>query len=158
RFSAFRARGDREARRSRRHCAEAAADVGTPVATKGGTMTRRHFSRSMVSCLSIVLLPVFLHAQGQRADYERADGLDKRLSGLAVNGAEGASWIGNTSRFWYRKSVAGGHEFVLVDAGTLAKRPAFDHARLAASLSKATGEKYTAVTLPFATVSFVDGE
>ena len=37
-------------------------------------------------------------------------------------------------------------------AGT--KEPAFDHARLAASLSSATGERYAAATLPFEEITF----
>src|SRR5207245_8207607 len=68
------------------------------------------------------------------------------------------TWIGKTNRFWYRKSVKGGNEFVLVDAETLIKKPAFDHEKLAVSLSTATGKKYTPVTLPFMTLSFVDNE
>lgn len=59
---------------------------------------------------------------------------------------------------WYRKSVNGGYEFVLVDAGTLVKKAVFAHARLAASLSSAATAKYTAVTLPFSTFQFVDNQ
>ena len=108
--------------------------------------------------LCLLLLPAIIYAQGTRADYERANKLRDKFQGLAVNIAERASWIGTTSRFWYRKSVKGGNEFVLVDAETLAKKPAFDHAKLAASLSTAAGEKYTPVTLPFMSITFVDNE
>src|SRR5499426_1565172 len=88
-------------------------------------------------------------AQVTQADYERAAKLRDRLQGLVINAPERANWIGQTSRFWYRKSVKGGAEFVLVNAETLAKSPAFDHEKLAASLSATANEKYTAVTLPF---------
>ena len=37
----------------------------------------------------------------------------------------------------------------MVDADTQRKTPAFDHEKLAAALSKATGTSYTATTLPF---------
>ena len=97
----------------------------------------------------LLVLPAILPAQGTKADYERAIKLRERFQGLAVNIMETPAWIEKTSRFWYRKSVKGGYEFVLVDAASPAKRPAFDHARLAASLSTAAGEKYTALTLPF---------
>ncbi len=96
-----------------------------------------------------LLLTTLSYAQGTLADYERASGLREKYQGLAVNLPERANWIEKTSRFWYRKAVKGGNEFVLVDAETLAKRPAFDHERLAASLSAAAGEKYTALKLPF---------
>ncbi|HZS03561.1 MAG TPA: DPP IV N-terminal domain-containing protein [Blastocatellia bacterium] len=105
-----------------------------------------------------LLLATLGHAQGTLADYERAGGLREKYVGLAVNLAERATWIGQTSRFWYRKAVRGGNEFVLVDAETLAKRPAFDHERLAAALSAAAGEKYTALKLPFQQINFVDNE
>jgi dienelactone hydrolase len=92
------------------------------------------------------------------ADYERAQGLREKYEAAAVGMAEPATWIEKTHRFVYRRSVAGGHEFVLVDADTLEKRPAFDHARLAEGLSKATGTAYTALKLPFNTVRFAADE
>ena len=48
-------------------------------------------------------------------------------------------WIEGTDRFWYRSETANGPRYRLVDpeAGTAA--PAFDHVRLAASLSRASG-------------------
>ncbi len=47
-----------------------------------------------------------------------------------------------------------------MDASTQAKRPAFDHQRLADVLNAAIKppKAYTAITLPFNTFSFVDGE
>lgn len=96
--------------------------------------------------------------QGTTADYQRAMGLRDQFDGLAVDVPEAASWIDETSRFWYRKSVDGGDEFVLFDAATLEKRPAFDHERIAAALSEGVEEPYTAVTLPFRTITFVDEE
>jgi dipeptidyl aminopeptidase/acylaminoacyl peptidase len=108
--------------------------------------------------LCLVLLPAIIYAQGTRADYERANKLRDKFQALAVNVPERANAIGKTSRFWYRKSVKGGNEFVLVEAEALTKKPAFDHAKLAASLSAAAGEKYTPLTLPFMSITFVDNE
>src|SRR4051812_44065127 len=105
-----------------------------------------------------LLLPVMCLAQVTAADYERATKLRERFQGLAINIPETANAIEKTSRFWYRKSVKGGNEFVLVDAATVSRNPAFDHERLAASLSTASGEKYTAVTLPFNTLTFNEKE
>jgi dipeptidyl aminopeptidase/acylaminoacyl peptidase len=87
-------------------------------------------------------------------DYARAEGYRARIEGLVVNAAEPATWIGGTSRFWYRKSVIGGSAFELVDAATLAKRPAFDHEAIAVALSAALGRRYTGTTLPFAAPAF----
>ncbi len=52
-------------------------------------------------------------------------------------------------RFWYRNTIPGGAEFMLVDSARATREPAFDHARLAATLSTAAGATYTAVGLPF---------
>ena len=93
-------------------------------------------------------------AQGTAADYARAETLRQRLDGLVVDAAEPANWIGATSRFWYRKSVKGGNAFVLVDATTLQKKPAFDHAAVAASLASGLGRAVTPTNLPFSTVEF----
>lgn len=121
---------------------------------------RRYPKAVLFFCLlfqSAALQPA-VYAQGMLADYQRAAGLRERLQGLAINIPDRANWIGTTSRFWYRKSVKGGNEFVLVDAETLVKKPAFDHEKLAASLSAAAGQKYTALRLPFNSISFVENE
>ena len=111
-----------------------------------------------VLLLGLVLLPVIANAQGTPADYERAANLRKQFEGLALNLPGRTNWIEKTNRFWYRKSVKGGNEFVLVDAETLTQNPAFDHEKLAVSLSAATGEKYKALDLPFMVFTFVDNE
>jgi hypothetical protein len=99
-------------------------------------------------------------AQGTIADYQRAMGLRDKYQRLAVSVPEAATWIEKTTRFWYRRSVKGGTEFVVMDAATQTKRPAFDHEKLATALTLAiTPEKpYTGVTLPFNAFNFVDGE
>ncbi len=106
----------------------------------------------------LVGFPAIAGAQITQADYERAAKLRERFQGLAVDVPEKANAIENTSRFWYRKSVKGGNEFVLVDAEALTKKPAFDHARLATALSASSGQTYTAVTLPFSTFTFLQNQ
>jgi dipeptidyl aminopeptidase/acylaminoacyl peptidase len=110
------------------------------------------------SHLSLTLLvPALLSAQGTAADYQRSTGLRQKYQGLLVDAPEAPNWIDSTSRFWYRKAVRGGNQFVLVDATTGTKAPAFDHQRLATSLGTATGRTYTAITLPFTAITFADG-
>ena len=95
-------------------------------------------------------------AQGTLEDYRRAADVRQRLDGLTVGVAGAPTWINGTSRFWYRLSVVGGHEFVVVDAETREKTPAFDHAGIAGGLSAATGREYDAVTLPFRAFEYVE--
>jgi dipeptidyl aminopeptidase/acylaminoacyl peptidase len=92
------------------------------------------------------------------ADYERARGLQQRYQGLVVDAPDAPVWIDSSgSRFWYRKSVRGGYEFVLVDPSVPAKRPAFDHERLATGLGAAARRSYAAGTLPLEQIGFADG-
>jgi dipeptidyl aminopeptidase/acylaminoacyl peptidase len=115
----------------------------------------------------IVLLPILviwlafpslLPAQGTRADYERAASLREKWQGLAVDLPERPSWIGTTHRFWYRKSITGGFQFVLVDADKASKAPAFDHIRVAAELAGPLKKWVDPKKLPFISILFVDGE
>jgi dipeptidyl aminopeptidase/acylaminoacyl peptidase len=112
---------------------------------------------ALTSC-ALLWAPTRAAAQGTLADYQRADALRNRFDGLVLNAPDDATWIGATARFWYRKSVLGGYAFVLVDAATLEKKPAFDHAALAAALSAARDTSYGDVTLPFTTIAYVDEE
>src|SRR5262245_778959 len=115
-----------------------------------------HRPRRTAVVLALLLAPAAF-AQTQ-ADYDRALGLRDRYQYLATGVADNPAWVGKTSRFHYRKSVPGGHEFVLVDAETQQKRPAFDHARLAAALSKETGDTLEPLRLPLSGVTFSDDE
>jgi len=122
-------------------------------------MKRRSLPLIAALLSSLALLAPGLFAQGTRADYERAAGLQKKLEFLTEGVVDRSGWIGNTSRFWYRKSVKGGVAFMVMDAESLAKTPAFDHEKLSAALSAASGEKYSAQRLPFMALSFVsDGK
>ena len=69
-------------------------------------------------------------------------------------------WLEGGTLFWYRNDLAdGAKEFVLVDAAQGTRTPAFDHARLAVSLAKASGKELTGDKLPFAAIEFTaDGK
>ena len=122
-------------------------------------MIRIRPGRLVSAVLAFVLaLPVLAAAQGAVADYRRADTLRDLYNDAAPGMAGPATWVGDTSRFWYRVSVTGGNEFLLFDVATREKRPAFDHEKLAAALSKATGEAYKPSELPFSTFTFTDKE
>ncbi len=97
-------------------------------------------------------------AEGPRpltaADYARAERLlAPAVNALVIGGQLTANWLPGDS-FWYRYQVPDGYEFVLVDPAARTRRPAFDHARLAAALSTAAGGKYSARELPFRTIAF----
>lgn len=62
------------------------------------------------------------------ADYARALELwPNRLLEHVTNALVIPTWVPGEDRFWYRHERSDGHEFVLVDAGSGDRRPAFDH-------------------------------
>ena len=123
-------------------------------------MKLKHLIWVVVAIVGVSQLASGTTAQGQdvKAAYDRAESLGRRTQGLAVNLPENPNWVENSTKVWYRKAVKGGNEFVLADAATKTKGPAFDHAKLAAALSTATSQKYTALELPFTTFTFVDNQ
>lgn len=105
--------------------------------------------RLVAAVLLLAPLPVLLAAQPTPANYERALDINRNYRGLVDHLPGPVQWIEATDRFVYRRTVPGGYEFVAVDAQTQIARPAFDHARLAAVLSKALGEEIKPEALPF---------
>ena len=55
--------------------------------------------------IGAALPPAPASAQGAAADYERAMTLRDTYQDLAVNVPEQATWIAQTNRFWYRRTV-----------------------------------------------------
>jgi dipeptidyl aminopeptidase/acylaminoacyl peptidase len=66
-------------------------------------------------------------------------------------------WFQSDTCFWYRNDLRGGaKEFILVNAGKGAREKAFDHARLAATLTQAAGTEYQPDHLPFDDIEVAD--
>ncbi|MEX0691365.1 MAG: prolyl oligopeptidase family serine peptidase [Gemmatimonadales bacterium] len=115
-----------------------------------------------LGALAVVAFTVTIHptpTQVGPEDYTRARELGDQYRRVATGAAETPVWAGN-SRLWYRKSVEGGHAFMLVDVtnpDAPVKREAFDHVRLAAALNAAdsTAEpRASALALPFTAIAF----
>src|ERR1700682_2330612 len=85
----------------------------------------------LLFCLSFPAL-----AQGMLEDDKRSQRfLPSNLRHLFQAADVRPNWIEKTNRFWYRREVPNGTEFILVDADKNTSIPAFDHARLATALS-----------------------
>jgi dipeptidyl-peptidase 4 len=116
------------------------------------------FRRSARALAFLILFAVSLNAQGTLEDYQRAQ---KFLPGnsrhLYTTGDVMPHWIEKTDRFWYRNANRKGEsEFIIVDAAQNTSGPAFDHARLAASLSRSTKQNQDPAKLPFDYIDFVE--
>ena len=116
------------------------------------------FARRLVGavCVASATVPAQSFGQGSPADYARAEGLRARYEGAAIDIAGPPTAIGRTHRFWYRKTSRGAETFMVIDADTQQKQPAFDHEKIARSLSAATGNSYSAGRLPFNNITFAD--
>jgi len=89
------------------------------------------------------------------ADYAHAEQfMSYNTSPLVYGAGVRPTFIGGSDRFWYRVTRESGSEFILVDPEKGTRAPAFDHARLAATLSALTGAKYEPGKLPFQTIEF----
>ena len=87
-------------------------------------------------------------------DYARAFRLTGRgLVSLVTNKIAYSGWL-QDGRFWYNKSTSAGHRFMLVNPQKKSKREAFDHTRLAKSLSGVTKKEVKSFKLPFTKIKF----
>lgn len=113
--------------------------------------------RIIATALLLLSVPGAL-AQGGLEDYQRAERfLPGNVRHLVYVADVAPHWIEKTNRFWYRRSGLNDTQFVLVDAEQNTSSPAFDHERLAAALSNAAKQDYSASALPFSEIDLVDG-
>ncbi len=82
-------------------------------------------------------------------DYARAEKfMGYNTSPLVFRAGVRPTWLPD-ERFWYRITTEKGSEFLLVDPLRGTRTPAFDHTKVAAALSAASGSAYDADHLPF---------
>jgi dipeptidyl aminopeptidase/acylaminoacyl peptidase len=85
-------------------------------------------------------------------DYARAEKfLAPAASSLVVGGSVSPAWLAD-GRFTYRSTTVDGVRFLLVDPAKATRVPAFDHVKLAAALSAASGGTFDPKTLPFQSI------
>lgn len=126
---------------------------------KGVGMKESKFIRSVTCLMPVFFLAGTLLSQGTLEDYKRAEKfLPSNARKLVFNDRLAANWIEDSPRFWYKKDLKDGKMFILVDPERNSAKPAFDHEKLAASLSSASGEKYLSNNLPFDSLKFGDKE
>ena len=111
-------------------------------------------ARALVLALAATLaVPAVAGAQGRTLtaqDYAQAERfVGYNANPLLDHAVTRVTWL-DDGRFWYRDHDATGDQFMVMDAATADARPApaFDQARLAAALSKATGKAVKADKLP----------
>ena len=106
----------------------------------------RASSRAVVSLSFAAVFAASLLAQQRPTltadDYARAERfLASAVTPLVIGGSVTATWLAD-DRFWYRNTIAAGTEFIIVDPVKKTRVRAFDHEKVAAALSSATGAKH----------------
>lgn len=74
---------------------------------------------------------------------------DLNLRGTVKNERIIPHWVNGENRFWYRRDLEKGYEYVLVDTQAKTKRNAFDHIKLAESLTRLVSFEVDPYHLPF---------
>ena len=105
----------------------------------------------LASVVPLALLSSSVSAQVTQLsadDYARAERfLSGHTTPLVHGGSVRPEWL-EDGRFWYRNSVQGGSEFVMVDPTAAARGRVFDHDRMAEGLSETLGEVLDPLDLP----------
>jgi dipeptidyl-peptidase 4 len=135
--------------------------LSLPAPCLGAAPVLRDRQRAAVLGVLATLLFAFDFSVALAADdmteaYQRAKRfMPENQDNLVLNADIQHHWIGKEDRFWYLRTAAdGGKEFVIVDAASATKRPAFDQHIVAAGLSKATGHAISGSVLPFGEFEF----
>ena len=116
---------------------------------------------TIVILLSLVVLGIGCADQAVRpgvtaADYARAESfLAANTTPLVLNVMGSPTWL-DDGRLMYRNTIAEGSEFIVADPIAKTRKQAFDHVRLAESLSEMTGETIEPFNLPFTQIEFAD--
>jgi dipeptidyl-peptidase-4 len=124
-------------------------------------MTRRApFAAFAAAAIAVLAVASAIPAAAQQsraltaADYARAERfMGYNTAPLVFGASVRPVWLAG-DRFWYRNATPEGTEFVLVDPARRTRARAFDHARLAAALSRAADTTLDAFHLPFQGFAF----
>ncbi len=112
------------------------------------------FSLMLLAC--ILCIDSFAQKALTEKDYQRAEQfLSYNVQKYIDRGNVVPNWLPG-DHFWYRTLTPKGSEYILVDPAKGKKMPAFDHHRLAAGLSSATGMQANASMLPFQSFTYSD--
>jgi hypothetical protein len=79
-------------------------------------------------------------AQGTLAEYKKSIAIDSLFKNKIYNTPKVFRWVGN-DYFWYINPIAKGKEYWVFDTQQQKQHLAFDHSRLATSLSKVLGKE-----------------
>ncbi|MHC1731824.1 MAG: DPP IV N-terminal domain-containing protein [Bacteroidales bacterium] len=116
----------------------------------------RAFPRILFALLVSAAVSTAVSAQGTEKDYERANGLDRQLSGKVWHSDIRPVWVGKSNLLIFEDRSTSGKDFILADPAKKTKKKAFDASRLAEALGKVAGETIKADDLPVRNITMAD--
>ncbi|MCJ7447343.1 MAG: S9 family peptidase [Bacteroidales bacterium] len=102
----------------------------------------------------LILSQTISFSQGIADDYKRADDLARITMSKVFYGNVRPSWIGNTGNLFYENLTPDGTEYLIVNAISKSKKPAFDQKRFVTAFESATGKKAETGKLPVRNIVF----
>lgn len=96
--------------------------------------------------------------QGRIDDYRTAERNSALLKKALFNTPNTFQWIPGTHKMWYVNNSRNGKVFMLADVDKQKHQPAFDHSRVAESLSVVMKTKIDGTLLPFNWIEFTENE
>lgn len=81
-----------------------------------------------------------------------------KLRTMVFSTSVDAHWLKSGDRFWYEYETSQGKTYYIVDAAKKSKRVLFDNVKMAAEISKLTGDPFDAQHLPIKNIKFLDVE
>lgn len=125
-----------------------------------GSHTLPIMMRFWISCVALCCASVPLFAQPisqlTTADYARAERtLRTHTTPLVFGASVTPRWLPG-DQFWYQNRVPGGYEYIAVDPVAGTRTRAFDHERLAESLSQQSDLSYEPLNLPLTALDLTD--
>ena len=124
---------------------------------------REHFLRLSKPFIAQICIFFFVFstalAQTVEEKYKRAEQFSQaKVQKLMFKTEVKPNWIGDSDNFWYLNKTRDGKEFIFVNPKKKVRRLAFDHEKLALSLSEAAEKEYKASKLPFSSIEYINEE
>ena len=109
-----------------------------------------------------ILLISGLFAQNapiNKANYQLADRFSpSKLKGMVFSTRVDPHWLKNSNRFWYSYETSEGKTYYIVDPVKQSKSALFDNVKMAANMTRLTGDPFDAKHLDMEKIKFIKNE
>ena len=109
-------------------------------------------------CTLMATCPTLLHGQGRLEDYQRAEKLKTQLKDKVYHAPQALAWSESGRWLWYAIQTPRGKEFMAVNPAKKQRLRAFDHEKLAHTLSELTQSKIDPYNLPLARLAYTQDD